>query len=52
LVTDNARAGLWLLSDMCLHTIALSLVKAMGSDYPVMQIVFIRAVVGLIVSAH
>ena len=33
---------------MCLHTIALSLVKAMGSDYPVMQIVFIRALVGLI----
>lgn len=33
---------------MCLHTVALSLVKAMGADYPVMQMVFIRAIVGLV----
>ncbi len=45
---NNTRAGCWLLTDMCLHTIALSLVKAMGADYPVMQMVFIRAAVGLV----
>lgn len=33
---------------MCLHIVALSLVKATGSDYPVIQIVFIRAAVGLL----
>jgi len=34
---------------MCLHVLALVLVKSIGEDYPIMLIVFFRAVVGLVV---
>ena len=46
---NNTQAGLWLLTDMCLHVLALVLVKSIGADYPIMQSVFFRAVVGLVV---
>lgn len=45
---DNFRAGLWLIADMSLNIWALTLVKALGGDYPAVQIVFLRAGAGLI----
>lgn len=38
----------WLLSDMLLVTIMTVLVKMSGTDYPSVQIVFIRSLIGLI----
>ena len=48
-MSDNYRAGVWLLCDMCLHISALAMVKALGADYPAVQLVFLRAVTGLAV---
>lgn len=43
------RAGVaWLLTDMALITVMTALVKVQGASYPAIQIVFIRAVIGLI----
>lgn len=44
----NLRASLWLIADMSLNIWALSIVKAMGLDYGAMQLVFLRASVGLL----
>lgn len=43
----NGVGGAWLISDMALNIWALSIVKAMGLGYPAVQLVFLRAVVGL-----
>ena len=48
---DNAAGGIWLLADMGLNLTALSLVKWMGVAYPAAQIVFVRALVGLLLIA-
>lgn len=48
---DNARGGAWLLADLSLNIWALSIVKALGAGYPSAQIVFIRALVGLVLIA-
>lgn len=45
---DNLQAGLWLIADMCLNIWAISIVKALGGDYPPWQIVFLRALVGFL----
>lgn len=45
---DNFRAGLWLIADMSLNIWALTLVKALGGDYPAAQVVFLRAATGLV----
>ena len=45
---DNLRGGAWLLTDLALNIWALGIVKWLGADYPATQIVFIRALVGLI----
>ena len=45
---DNLRGGGWLLADMSLNIWALSLVKWMGADYAASQIVFLRALTGLV----
>ncbi|MCR4265368.1 DMT family transporter [Nitratireductor sp. ZSWI3] len=44
---DNLRAGLWLMADMGLNIWAISIVKALGADYPAWQVVFLRALAGL-----
>lgn len=44
---DNLRGSLWLLADMALNIWALAIVKAMGAEFPAIQIVFIRALTGL-----
>lgn len=44
----NFLAGTWLLADMCLNIWALTIVKAIGLDYSAWQMVFIRAVIGLL----
>ncbi|WP_424972102.1 DMT family transporter [Dinoroseobacter sp. S76] len=46
--SDNRRGGGWLLADMALNIWALSIVKAMGLEVPAVQLVLIRAGVGLI----
>ena len=46
--SDNLRAAGWLLADMSLNVWALTIVKAMGADYPAVQLVFLRATTGLI----
>ena len=43
----NLAGGLWLIADMCLNIWALSIVKAVGLDFPPTQIVLLRAVTGL-----
>jgi drug/metabolite transporter (DMT)-like permease len=48
---DNLRAAGFLIADMALNIWALTIVKAMGADYPAVQLVFLRAVVGLAVIA-
>jgi len=48
---DNLRGGAWLLADLSLNIWALSIVKWLGADYPATQIVFLRALVGLILIA-
>jgi len=45
---DNLRAAGWLILDMSLNIWALTIVKAMGMDYPALQLVFLRATTGLI----
>ena len=45
---DNIRGGVWLLSDLALNIWALAIVKSLGLDYAAVQIVFLRASVGLI----
>lgn len=45
---DNFRAGLWLMADMGLNIWAISIVKALGAGYPAWQIVFLRALTGLV----
>lgn len=47
---SNARAGVgWLLLDMTLVAGGMTaLVKAQGATYPAFQLVFIRAVIGLL----
>lgn len=46
--SDNLQAGIWLIADMCLNIWAVSVVKALGGGYPPWQIVFLRALVGLL----
>ncbi|MFW2542954.1 DMT family transporter [Primorskyibacter sp. 2E107] len=48
---DNLRGGGWLLADMSLNIWALSIVKWLGADYPASQIVFLRALTGLVLIA-
>lgn len=48
---NNLKGAAWLIADMSLNIWALSIVKAMGADYPAVQIVFVRVCVGLIVIA-
>lgn len=45
---DNLTGGAWLLADMALNIWALGIVKALGFGYPVAQIVFLRAAIGLL----
>ena len=45
---DNLRAAGWLLLDMSLNIWALTIVKAMGSNYPSLRLVFLRAGTGLV----
>jgi S-adenosylmethionine uptake transporter len=45
---DNIKGGAWLFADMALNIWALGIVKALGLGYPVAQIVFLRAVIGLV----
>lgn len=46
---DNLKGGVWLIADLSLNIWSLSLVKWLGADYPAAQIVFFRALIGLIV---
>lgn len=48
---ENLRGAAWLVADMALNIWALSIVKAMGAEYPAAQIVFLRVVVGLVLIA-
>ena len=48
---DNARAALWLLGDMVLAVVSIALVKGFGGTYPAIQIVFLRASIGLVLLA-
>lgn len=45
---DNLKGGAWLLADMALNIWALGIVKALGLGYPAAQIVFLRAIIGLV----
>lgn len=47
--SDNLRGAAWLIADMSLNIWALSIVKAVGADYPSVQIVFLRVCVGAVV---
>lgn len=47
--SENLRGAAWLIADMSLNIWALSIVKAVGADYPAVQIVFLRVCVGLLV---
>lgn len=46
--SDNLQAGVWLIADMSLNIWAISIVKTLGGGYPSWQIVFLRALVGLL----
>ncbi|MEM8540026.1 MAG: DMT family transporter [Pseudomonadota bacterium] len=46
---SNLSGGAWLLADMALNIWALTIVKALGLDYPAAQIVFLRASIGLLI---
>lgn len=48
---DNLKGGAWLLADLSLNIWALSIVKWLGAGYPSTQIVFLRALVGLVLIA-
>ena len=43
----NLAGGVWLIADMTVNVCSLSIVKALGMDYPPAQLVFLRAVTGL-----
>lgn len=45
---NNIAGGMWLLADMSLNIWALSIVKWLGADYAATQVVFIRALTGLV----
>ena len=47
-LVDNRRGAAWLLADMLLNLSALGIVKGLGADYPAVQIVFLRASIGLV----
>ncbi|RYH11285.1 DMT family transporter [Tropicimonas sp. IMCC6043] len=47
-IRDNLRGGAWLLADLSLNIWALSIVKWLGADYASSQVVFLRALVGLV----
>lgn len=44
---DNRRGAVWLLTDMCFNVWALAIAKSLGMDLPPIQIVLVRALVGL-----
>jgi S-adenosylmethionine uptake transporter len=44
----NLAGGAWMIVDMAFAISALSVVKALGLEYPPVQVVFIRALVGLV----
>ncbi|MDA8747455.1 DMT family transporter [Litoreibacter sp.] len=46
----NLPGGAWLIADMSFNICALSIVKALGLGYPAAQLVFLRAIVGLLVT--
>ena len=46
-----ARGAVWLLADMSLNVWALAIVKAAGTEVTAVQLVFLRALVGLLVMA-
>lgn len=46
---DNLRGAVWLITDMTFNIWALSIVKSLGVSLPSIQIVLIRALVGLAV---
>lgn len=46
--SENLQAGVWLIADMSLNIWAISIVKTLGGGYPSWQIVFLRALVGLV----
>ena len=48
MIINNRQAALWLLADMCLNISALSIVKNIGGELPVWQIVFLRSLIGLL----
>ncbi|MGP9820862.1 DMT family transporter [Salinarimonas sp. NSM] len=49
---DDTRAGIaWLLADMTLVSVMAAIVKAQGVTYPAVQLVFLRAVIGLLAIA-
>lgn len=43
----NLSGGIWLLADMALNIWALTIVKVLGLDYAAVQLVFLRASIGL-----
>lgn len=51
MLPPDLRGGLWLLADMALNVWALAIVKAWGAELPAAQLVFLRAVTGLLVIA-
>ena len=48
---DNLAGAAWLMADISLNTVSLSIVKALGGEYPAVQLVFLRAAVGLVLIA-
>ncbi len=48
---DNLRASGWLVADLALNIWALTIVKLMGLGFPAVQLVFLRAVAGLVLLA-
>ena len=47
----NLLGSAWLLADIALNIWSLTIIKAMGFDYPAVQLVLIRALVGLVLLA-
>ncbi|MGJ3262806.1 MAG: DMT family transporter [Salinarimonas sp.] len=49
---DDSRAGIaWLVADMTLVSLMAAIVKAQGATYPAVQLVFLRAAIGLVAIA-
>lgn len=48
---DRSAGVVWLLADMTLVAIMAAIVKAQGATYPAVQLVFLRAVIGLLAIA-